>query len=246
MTKTELADWQQTLKSRNTNTDSSMTQTGTAQYTNRAQPTNCTRLADAVVPTNGRPSTATAASWCWAEAEEETHGLRFSKNRPMGTWWTLWKWHWGLYLQRTENCQRQCRSSLDSSVACPKLTSKTVLHTVAMTFFKQATHGLSAWQHCQRPCKAKIVTSSKTTVLFISNIHAAEHHSKDKDRSAYLLHEEKTFVKKAVQISPMQSAGDLLCNVQDTDDQLLPQEIHSVSWCGGWQRPCELKSPNVT
>ena len=132
-------------------------------------------------------------------------------------------------MQRTENCQRQCRSSLDSSVACPKLTSKTVLHTVAMTFFKQATHGLSAWQHCQRPCKAKIVTSSKTTVLFISNIHAAEHHSKDKDRSVYLLYEEKTFVKKAVQISPMQSAGDLLCNVQDTNDQLLPQEIHSVS-----------------
>ena len=34
----------------------------------------------------------------------------------------------------------------------------------------------------------------------------------------YLLFEAKTFVKKAVKISPMQSAGDLMSNVQDTDE----------------------------
>ena len=39
----------------------------------------------------------------------------------------------------------------------------------------------------------------------------------------YLWYEEKTFVKKAIKISPMQwlqSAWDLLRNVQDTDDAI--------------------------
>ena len=76
------------------------------------------------------------------------------------------------------------------------------------------------WERCKCPCEAKIVTSSTTIILFISNPHTAEHHSKDKDKAVYLLYEEKTFVKKAVTISPMQSAGDLLLNVQDTDDAI--------------------------
>ena len=71
------------------------------------------------------------------------------------------------------------------------------------------------WQRCECPCEAKIVTSPTHTVLYISNPHTAEHHSKGKDKSVYLLFQEKTFVKKAVKISPMQSAGDLLRNVQD-------------------------------
>ena len=62
------------------------------------------------------------------------------------------------------------------------------------------------------------MTSSTTTVLFISNPHTAEHHSKDKDKSVYLW--DKPFVKKAIKISPMQSARDLLHNVQDTDDAI--------------------------
>ena len=56
------------------------------------------------------------------------------------------------------------------------------------------------------------------TIFFISNSHTVQHHSKDKDKSVYLLFEAKTFVKKAVKISPMQSAGDLMSNVQDTDE----------------------------
>ena len=61
------------------------------------------------------------------------------------------------------------------------------------------------WERCECPCEAKIVTSSTTTVLFISNPHTPQHHtpqhhSKDKDKSVYLSYEEKTFVKKAVKI----------------------------------------------
>ena len=41
-----------------------------------------------------------------------------------------------------------------------------------------------------------------------------------KDKSVFLSYEEKTFVKKAVKISPMQSAGDLLHNLQDTDEAI--------------------------
>ena len=48
----------------------------------------------------------------------------------------------------------------------------------------------------------------------------AENHSKDKDKSVYLSFQEKTFVKKAAKISPVQSAGDLMCNVQDTNDTI--------------------------
>ena len=45
------------------------------------------------------------------------------------------------------------------------------------------------WQRCECPCEAKIVTSSTTNILFISNPHTAEHHSKDKDKSVYLSYE---------------------------------------------------------
>ena len=58
------------------------------------------------------------------------------------------------------------------------------------------------------------MTSPTTTIFFISNPHAAEHHSKEKDKSVFLSYEGKNFVKKAVKISPMQFAGGLLLNVQ--------------------------------
>ena len=76
------------------------------------------------------------------------------------------------------------------------------------------------WERCQCPCEAKIVTTSTTTVLYISHPHTPQHHGKDKDKSVFLSYEEKTFVNKAVKISPMQSAGDLLSNVQDTDEAI--------------------------
>ena len=76
------------------------------------------------------------------------------------------------------------------------------------------------WERCQCPCEAKIVTTSTTTVLYISHPHTPQHHGKDKDKSVFLSYEEKTFVKKAVKISPMQSAGDLFRNVQDTDEAI--------------------------
>ena len=64
------------------------------------------------------------------------------------------------------------------------------------------------------------MTSSTTTVLFTSNPHTAEHHSNDNHKSVYLSYEEKTFVNKAIKISPMQSTGDLFHKVQDTNDAI--------------------------
>ena len=78
----------------------------------------------------------------------------------------------------------------------------------------------SLWQRCECPCETKIVTSPTTTILFISNPHTAEHHSKDKVKPVYFSYEEKTFVKKAVKFLHMQSAGGLLRNAQDTDDAI--------------------------
>ena len=59
------------------------------------------------------------------------------------------------------------------------------------------------WQRYDSPCKAKIVTSSTTAFLFISNPPTAEHHSKEKGKAVYLLYEEKTFVKRAAKNQPM-------------------------------------------
>ena len=53
-------------------------------------------------------------------------------------------------------------------------------------------------QRYDSPCEAKIVISSTTTFLFISNPHTAGHHSREKDNAVYLSYEEKSFVKKAV------------------------------------------------
>ena len=52
------------------------------------------------------------------------------------------------------------------------------------------------WERCECPCEAKIVTSSTTTILFISNPYTAQHHSKDKDKSVLLSYEEKPLSKR--------------------------------------------------
>ena len=47
------------------------------------------------------------------------------------------------------------------------------------------------WDRCDCPCVAKIVTSSTTTILFISNPHNVEHHSKEKDKAVQQVYEGK-------------------------------------------------------
>ena len=53
---------------------------------------------------------------------------------PMGTRWTSRKWHWGHYLQRTENCRWSC--CFFSHAWSSQATS------IAMMFFKRVTHRL--------------------------------------------------------------------------------------------------------
>ena len=113
--------------------------------------------------------------------------------------------------------------------------------TIAKVFFKRATDELptrapfptrfsDVSYGCKCPCEAKIVTSPTNTILFISNPHTAEHHSKEKEKSVYLSLQEKTFVKKEVKISPMQCAGDLLRSVQDTNDAIVFSIKKSVQY----------------
>ena len=75
------------------------------------------------------------------------------------------------------------------------------------------------WERCECQCKAKIVTTSMTTVLFISKPHTPQHHSKEKDKSVFLSYEGKTFVKKAVKISQRGIRAYLLDYVE-VDDTL--------------------------
>ena len=52
-----------------------------------------------------------------------------------------------------------------------------------------------------------------------SSPHTAEHHSEELGQSVYLFYEEKMLVN-AIKISPVQSAEDMLRNVQDTNDAI--------------------------
>ena len=76
------------------------------------------------------------------------------------------------------------------------------------------------WERCDCRCEAKLVRSSTTTILFVSHPHSLEDHAKDKDKGAYLSYQEKIFVKKAVQMAPMQSAGDLLRNIKGSQEAI--------------------------
>ena len=81
--------------------------------------------------------------------------------------------------------------------------------------------------------------SFPATILFISlaHKHTAEDHSKANDKAVYLSYDEKTFVRKAIKVSPMLSAGDVLRNFSDAcgDSALrvscrLEQLSGGISW----------------
>ena len=85
------------------------------------------------------------------------------------------------------------------------------------------------------------MTSPTNTFLFISNPHTAEHHSKDKDKSVYLLFHEKSFVKKAVKLSPIairwrfvaQAALRILIDfsLKKSVQHYVRKELHGIRAC---------------
>ena len=127
-----------------------------------------------------------------------THSARFSRNRPMGTWRTSRRCHQGLY-SRSELKIVNDRADLsdmpgahrgrEGSYGVFQTGNRWVINRGSMT---NTILRCPLWQRCRCPCEAKIVISPTNTIVFISNLHTAEHHSKDKDKSVYLSFQEKT------------------------------------------------------
>jgi len=67
---------------------------------------------------------------------------------------------------------------------------------------------------CQ--CQAKITETSREIKLFITNMHTSADHGRAKDESKFLKAEQRRFIAEAVRIAPLQTATELMRNVQDS------------------------------
>ena len=77
-------------------------------------------------------------------------------------------------------------------------------------------------------CQAKIVETPRVISLSIANKHSAADHA-DKDSSKYLKAEQRKFISDAVKIAPLQTASELIRNVQTSPTKAIhPRLKHSV------------------
>ena len=66
---------------------------------------------------------------------------------------------------------------------------------------------------CNCQCQAKIVETLVQTILYFSSMHTTADHVATKDQSKYLKHAQRNMIATAVKIAPLQSAGELIRNV---------------------------------
>jgi hypothetical protein len=69
---------------------------------------------------------------------------------------------------------------------------------------------------CKCLCEVKLTIDADQTIMYVTNEHTAEDHSKAKDMSRHLAFEDKCLIHQAVKLAPMQSAGSLMRNLQDS------------------------------
>ena len=69
---------------------------------------------------------------------------------------------------------------------------------------------------CGCQCQAKIVEQPTTTVLFIADQHTAADHIQDRDGGKYLKFQEMSRIASAVKVAPLQTATELIRNLQDS------------------------------
>ena len=65
-------------------------------------------------------------------------------------------------------------------------------------------------------CEVKLAINADQTIMYVTDEHTAEDHAKEKDISRHLSYEDKVLIRQAVQLAPMQSAGSLMRNIQDS------------------------------
>ena len=69
---------------------------------------------------------------------------------------------------------------------------------------------------CSCLCEVKLAINADQTIMYVTDEHTAENHAKEKDISRHLSYEAKVLTRQAVQLAPMQSAGSLMRNIQDS------------------------------
>ena len=69
---------------------------------------------------------------------------------------------------------------------------------------------------CSCLCEVKLAINADQTIMYVTDEHTAEDHAKEKDISRHLSYEDKVLIRQAVQLAPMQSAGSLMRNIQDS------------------------------
>ena len=69
---------------------------------------------------------------------------------------------------------------------------------------------------CSCLCEVKLTIDSDQTIMYVTDEHTAEDHAKTKDISRHLAFEDKCLIQQAVKLAPMQSAGSLMRNIQDS------------------------------
>ena len=81
-------------------------------------------------------------------------------------------------------------------------------------------------------CQAKFVEKSREIQLLIVDMHDAADHDLGKDRSKFLKAEHRKFIADAVKIAPMQTASELMRNVQNSPskaiDPVLKNSVHRL------------------
>ena len=61
------------------------------------------------------------------------------------------------------------------------------------------------------------------TIVFISHSHTAADHVAEKDKAKFLSHKQMSLIATAVKLAPLQTSGELICNLQDS----LTKQIHA-------------------
>ena len=69
---------------------------------------------------------------------------------------------------------------------------------------------------CSCLCEVKLTINADQTIMYVTDEHTAQDHAKEKDISRHLSYEDKVLIRQAVQLAPMQSAGSLMRNIQDS------------------------------
>ena len=69
---------------------------------------------------------------------------------------------------------------------------------------------------CSCQCQAKLVETLVQSILYISCMHTAADHVATKDQSKYLKHAQRNTIATTVKIGPLQSAGEVICNLQNS------------------------------